>query len=162
MMPLILAMLVLLALHVAVMPAEAEEGTYYYVAISASTSHLNVRSEPSTDSSVVATRIRGDMVYATGDASGAWVEVRIEPVVGWVQLTMLSLEEPYDDVRGVIAADGRVSLRESPGGERIRWVQPGQEVAVMAVLECDGERWYRVRCGEERGWVLGECLELVQ
>ena len=132
------------------------EGRTYYVAVG----ELNVRRRPTTESSIVCTRIRGDLVEATGKAAkGGWVEVCCDPLVGWVQYTMLSLEEPTNQA-GVIAANGRVRLRDAPGGALIKWLQPGTDVTLLAVLEHKGAQWYRVKLGDTKGWVQGEYLQI--
>lgn len=103
-----------------------------------SVTELNVRAGPSKDAEVRTTLARGDQVLTTGEASDGWIRVCLEPIYGWVRLDLLSQEEPYTDVTGTIIADGRVRLRDAPGGERLDWMQPGDQVAVLSIMEREG------------------------
>lgn len=153
----------------------AAEATVYHVAVS-TTSVLNVREEPSTTSEVVTTLARGAIVTATGEQKGLWVEVQTDienvtrymdgtiitndPYKGWVKLSMLSLEEPYTDTPGTITGNGRVRMRNDPGGSHQRWLTPNTPVSVLSVVEFDGSLWYRVRHDKDRGWIKAEYLEI--
>ncbi|MDL2318095.1 SH3 domain-containing protein [Eubacteriales bacterium OttesenSCG-928-A19] len=153
----------------------ASAETTYYVATS-STSYLNVREQPNTDSKIVTTLDRGTALPATGEKSGLWIEVQTEsrnithhsdgtrtesePLKGWVMISMLSLEQPYSNKTGTITGDGRVRLRTDPDGDFQKWVHPGDSVSVLAVIEINEARWYRIRHGEDRGWVMADYLEI--
>lgn len=155
--------------------AHAEAKTMYYVAVS-STSYLNVRERPTTNADVVTTFDRGAEIAATGTMNGLWVEVQTEsvtisyhsdgtkttsdPLKGWVMLSMLSIEQPFSDKSGVVTGNGRVRLRDNPDGSFMKWMQPGDQVGVLAVVEFDGAKWYRVRHGDDRGWLLADYLEI--
>lgn len=149
----------------------------YYVATS-STSYLNVREQPNTDAKIITTLERGAAIPATGEKSGLWIEVQTEsrstthhsdgtktesePLKGWVMISMLSLEQPYSNKTGTITGDGRVRLRTDPGGDFLKWVYPGDSVNVLAVIEINDAQWYRIRHGEDRGWIMAEYLEISQ
>jgi uncharacterized protein YraI len=170
------AVAILLCFTLATAGARAlAQGALYYVAVS-STSYLNVREAPEADAEIITTLDRGDEIEATGATDGLWVEVQTEsitityregsepvysePLKGWVALSLLSLERPYSNQHGNIIGDGRVRLRDGPGGDFLKWVYPGEEVSVLAVVEVDAQRWYRVRHGEDRGWVLADYLKI--
>lgn len=156
----------------AALPASAEP-SIFYVAVS-STSYLNVRESPSTDSVIIATMNRGDTVTATGSTQGLWIEVQTDatiithhsdgtaeesdPLPGWVKLSLLSMEEPYSGVSGTISGDGRVRMRDEPAGEFIKWLNLGDSVSVLAVIEYGGHTWYRVRQEDIRGWVMSDYI----
>ena len=100
------------------LPAYAE--TYYCTAKSG----LNCRWEPNRKAKV-------ETILAYGDSL-------------WCCLDYLSLTPPTDEPQqGVIDADGRVALRETPDGKRVGWLKPGAEVEILGTL--DG--WVRTAKG---------------
>lgn len=149
--------------------------TTYYAAIS-NTSYLNVRAQANTDSNIVTTLERGTAIQATGEKSGLWIEVQTEsrtisyhsdgtktesdPLKGWVMISMLSLEPPFSGKSGTIIGTGRVRLRYEPGGKFLKWVHPDDTVSVLAVIEINDAKWYRIRHGEDRGWIMADYLEI--
>ena len=152
--------------------ALAEEPVYYVA--TSSTSYLNVREEPTTDSKIITTLDRGATVVPTGSTQGLWVEIQTDarnithhsdgtalqsdPLKGWVTLSLLSLEPP-SNTNGTIVGDGRVRLRNDPDGDFLKWVQPGDAVSVLAIVNYHENCWRRVRHGDDRGWVMAEYLE---
>ncbi|MDL2318195.1 SH3 domain-containing protein [Eubacteriales bacterium OttesenSCG-928-A19] len=152
--------------------ATAEGGQTYYVATS-TTSVLNIREQPTTESKILTTMERGETIIATGEMRGLWVQLQYEShgmhsdgthttetITGWAMISMLSMEEPYSNKIGTIVGDGRVRLRCDPDGEFLKWVQPGDEVSVLAIIDFNGSTWYRIRSGDERGFVMSDFLEL--
>lgn len=155
----------------------AADGNTYYVAVSA-TSSLNVRERPSKEAAVLTEKVRGDILTATGNTDGLWVEVYtdsytyryregqevevIGPLNGWVQIIFLSEEMPYGNVNGSVVK-GKTWFRSEPRIAReteIRKLDKGEEVALLSVFACYGEMWYRVQLGKERGFMMAACLEV--
>lgn len=133
------------------------DGDTYYVAVS----ELNIRESASKSADVITTVGRGTALTATGNTEGQWMEVytdsytiryseargeeRIGPLRGWVFSAYLTDHNDYQPWDGVIAANGRVHLRETAGGAHLLWLQPGDAVTVLYPQEEDGVDWYRVR-----------------
>lgn len=170
-----IAPVILLCAALVTCTAAATEGATYYVAVS-STSYANVREQPSARSKVITTLERGAEVSATGERDGLWMEVQTDsvnityhgdgtttqsdPLKGWIKLSLLSMEQPYSNKSGTIKGDGRVRLRDEPGGDFMKWVYPGDDVSVLSVVELDGQQWYRIRHSDDRGWIMADYLDL--
>ena len=130
-----------LLLVLAVLPCRAE--TYYCTAPSG----LNCRWEPNRKARVETILRYGDSVEVLS-IDGGWANVWAGDSL-WCCLDYLSLTPPTDEpVQGVIDADGRVAIRETPDGKRIGWVKPGTEVDILGTL--DG--WVRI----DKGYVAAE------
>lgn len=54
--------------------------------------------------------------------------------------------------QGKIVSNGRVALRDTPGGKRIGWMRNGNKISVSGVI--DG--W----CRTEKGYVAQEYVEM--
>lgn len=117
-------------------PAYAE--TYYCTAKSG----LNCRWEPNRKAKVETILAYGDSVEVLAIDDG-WANVWAGDSL-WCCLDYLSLTPPTDEPQqGVIDADGRVALRETPDGKRVGWLKPGAEVEILGTL--DG--WVRTAKG---------------
>lgn len=179
----IITMMALAALIVAVWLsfdyAHAAAPTYY-VAVSES-APLNVREAPSKEANVLIEVERGTALIPTGRTDGLWVEIytecytyyyregqeveKVGPHNGWVNIQYLSEEQPYDGLTGTVTGGGKVCFRSEPvKGEKtvLRKLEPGAQVAVLSVFEYSGERWYRVRAGEERGFMMSQYVEVLK
>ena len=119
-----------------VLPAYGE--TYYCTAKSG----LNCRWEPNRKAKVETILAYGDSVDVLA-IDGGWANVWAGDSL-WCCLDYLSLTQPTDEPQqGVIDADGRVALRETPDGKRVGWLKPGSEVEILGTL--DG--WVRTAKG---------------
>ena len=124
-------------------PAYGE--TYYCTAKSG----LNCRWEPNRKAKVETILAYGDSVEVLTIDDG-WANVWAGDSL-WCCLDYLSLTPPTDEPQqGVIDADGRVALRETPDGKRVGWLKPGAKVDILGTL--DG--WVRTA----KGYVAAEYI----
>lgn len=130
------------------------EGQTLYVAVT----EARIRAEPSMEAETRDYAYRNDEALATGRTSGEWLEVCREPVVGWMHYSVLSLDAPGDSATGTIIGDGRVRLRDAPGGNPMDWVHPGDVATIYQAADHAGGIWYRVTCNGLTGWVSGDYL----
>lgn len=161
-----------ICLLLAASAAHAAAGDTYYVVVSDS-APLNIREGPSREANVLTTAGRGEALTPTGHTDGQWVEVytdcytyvyressgeeKIGPLNGWVMMQYLSEEPPYERTEGTITNCREVKFRSEPVVSRrtvLRKLQAGETVSLLAVFELEGTRWYRVRYGEDRGFVM--------
>ncbi len=71
------------------------------------TNSLRVRDRPSKDATIVSGLNRGSCVTVTGkDASGSWISIRHEDLVGWVALQYVALQGDLDQLQVVAIAPG--------------------------------------------------------
>lgn len=115
--------------------AVAEE---MYVIVS-DESYLNVRQNPKKDSEVVGYLTFAEQVNVDSISDG-WAYMTglgFESSVGYSRSCYLSKNKPTKiDKDAIVVSDGRVALRESPNGEKKKWLKNGESVHVE--FEVDG------------------------
>lgn len=66
---------------------------------------------------------------------------------------------PYSQAFGELVVP-KIALRHSPGiGTPVGYLEHGSPVDVLEKRNVVGRPWYRVRYGEQEGWVLAAFLE---
>ncbi len=119
---------------------------------------LNIRAKPWVGSEIIGWLYAGDEVDVISDSDGwALVTAPIEAGEGYVNMDFLSYA-PQECGSYVVDAGGRVRVRKTPNGERVRWLEDGDTVNVTRWETHKGELWAYV--GD--GYVLGDCLEAVK
>ncbi len=109
---------------------------------------LNGRQSPDVHSPKVAWFQDGEII-SIYEVQGDWaLTVGGEYGTCWVCIDYLMTE---DAGTYTITANGRVRLRNTPDGDTIGWLKPGQVVEVLSIF---GD-WART----ENGWVMAEYLE---
>ena len=143
-----------LALSIGAAQARADSDGAATVTASA----LNMRSEPSTSSSVVTCLPRGTTVVVTG-ASGAWRQVSYKSFTGYMSAEYLSLSDSADGSFGTGSVTGNdVRLRSGPGtsydvlGTRSK----GETLEVTGV----SGSWYKVDLNGSTGYISSTYLSL--
>ena len=138
-------------------PLAMAEGVY---AVNTAGDTLNIRAHPWLGADVIGTLYPGDTVVLISEGDGwSLVNADIEAGQGYVKSDYLTLADAGDPLGTYINhSGGRVRVRAKPDGERVRWLEDGDTVAVTRWTDVDGQRWGYV--GD--GYVLGECLQEVQ
>ena len=127
----------------------------YMTVVLPNTQLLNVRTQPKKDASTWGTFRGGDDVYVTA-LDGAWATVDYENETGYVQLRYLEITA---NVACTVVSNGRVRIREQPGGKASSYYQNGELVMVLAWrFDSDGKLWARTSLG----FVMSDFLELVE
>ena len=140
--------LFLFILFLALVAATAKAETYYVTA----NSGLNLRWEPSKHSRVEAVAELGEELEITA-LDGQWATVQWGVDTPYCSISYLSQQEPSQmSGQGKIVSNGRVALRDMPGGKRIGWMHNGDTISISGVV--DG--W----CRTERGYVAQEYIEM--
>lgn len=120
---------------------------------------VNIRERPSKHSEVVGRFECGYTFETDGetrkDSQGRrWVHMvnaRLEVDEAWIIETYVAYSEvDVARVTAVVDSRGRVALRQSPGGKRIKWLKNGTQVNVLA---CSDE-W----CVTDQGYISVDCL----
>jgi len=133
----------------------AHAETIMYVAVSPG-STLNVRDGPGITNPIMYWLERGDVITAL-DNKGGWVLVNRAGDWGWASIDYLSDTPPGDIPQTAkIISNGRVALRDKPGGVRVVWLENGKQVDVLGYL--DG--WVRVRSETRTGYVMMKYVEV--
>lgn len=113
---------------------------------------LNVRKQPKKDASAWGTYRGGDDIYVTA-LDGAWAAVDYENETGYVQLRYLEITA---NVACAIVSNGRVRVRDQPGGKVSGFYQNGEFVMVLAWrFDSEGTLWARI----SNGFVMADFLE---
>ena len=99
---------------------------------------VNIRAKANPSSDITGHCYLGDLVTVTRTYKG-WaycIDLGTEAGVGWISLDYL-VDEPVEVVKttATVSANGRVALRNSINGKKIRWVDPGEVLNVMAISE---------------------------
>lgn len=120
---------------------------------------VNIREKPTTRSEVVGRFGCGYTFETDGetrkDKQGRrWVHMvnpHLEVEEAWVIDTYVAYSDvEIQSVTAVVDAKGRVALRKSPGGNRIKWLKNGQQVNVLAY----SDEW----CVTDQGYISVDCL----
>ena len=117
---------------------------------------LLVRSEPKKSGTAISELVPGTEVETSGKVRNGYAkltDMSSETGVGWVRNVYLVDEEPeYIGRTATVISKGRLSARRCIGGERVRWLKPGQSVTV----------WYMTSewCVTDRGYVMTKYLQI--
>ena len=115
---------------------------------------LNVRSQAKRDASAYGQARGGDDLYVTS-IDGDWATVDFDGHDAYVLLRYLEITAEVDCV---VRSDGRVRIREKPGGKIADFLHDGDEVLVKAwCYDNAGALWARL----STGYVSAAFLELV-
>lgn len=126
--------------------------TTMYVAIRSD--YLSVRFSPSEKATLVGRLYRGDDVKVIDIADG-WAHLEWgDPA--YVKADYLATEKPIEPTVYRVVANGKVRLRDKPGGEKVGWAYPGNTLTVYGWTEIEGVRWALLNgC-----YIMAEFLEL--
>ena len=109
---------------------------------------LNGRQRPEVHSAIVAWYQNGEDI-SIYEIDGEWaLTAGSEYGTCWVNINYLATEEAGSYT---VNANGRLRVRETPGGNTVGWFKPGQTVEVLSIFGT----WART----ETGWVMSEYLE---
>ena len=140
--------LFLFVVFLVLVASTASAETYYVTA----NGGLNLRWEPSKRSRVEAVAELGEELEVTA-LDGQWATVQWGVDTLYCSISYLSQQEPSQmNDQGKIVSNGRVALRDMPGGMRIGWLHNGDKISVNGVV--DG--W----CRTEKGYVAQEYVEM--
>lgn len=113
---------------------------------------LNVRFSPSGD--IEGYYERGDAVEVLS-VQGGWAAVDFGGNTFYCSADYLSSRPVDEPAACTVSASGRVRLRDSPGGSLVRWLEPGDSVAVLSWRTENGVEWART----DAGYVMAAYLE---
>ena len=115
---------------------------------------LNVRKQPKRDASAWGTQ-RGGMQLYVAELDGDWATVDYDGETGYVLVAYLEINA---DVDCAIVSDGRVRIREKPGGKISGFLHNGDTAQVKAWrYDSDGALWARL----SSGFIMASYLELI-
>lgn len=123
----------------------------------AATTHVNMRSGPGTSNRVLKVLSPKEQVTATGQSSGAWLEVTAGSLTGWVHKDYLSAVASTVKAAGSVTTTGSVNVRTGPGLDHpVVATVPGG-----TTLEATGEKtaeWTQVIHEGEPRWMFTQFL----
>ena len=155
---------IILTIPALVEKARAEPATVY-AAVSPGKC-LNVRADANRGASVVAVVDRGDTLDVDDlRIQDGWLYVSKTMICseergpftidGWVWHELVSYDEP-GPYPAVIRADGRVRLRQSPGGTQAGWIAPGEKVELLTNWWDGAVSWSQIVHNGKHYWVMSE------
>lgn len=151
-----LVFVITLCLTLAIGAAEARADSDGAATVTASA--LNMRSEPSTSSSIITCLPRGTTVIVTG-RSGNWVQVTYRDSTGYMSAEYLSVSDSADESFGVGVVTGNdVRVRSGPGTS-YSVLTTRDKGARLDVTGVSGG-WYKVDVGGSVGYISSTYLSL--
>lgn len=117
---------------------------------------LLVRNDPKKSAPAISELLPGSEVETSGTVRNGYAkltDMNSETGVGWVRNVYLVDEEPkYIGKSATVVSRGRLAARRCIGGERVRWLKPGQIVTV----------WFRTSewCVTDKGYVMTKYLQI--
>lgn len=120
--------------------------------------YVNVRNRASSQAAALGMLHAGDTIETDpGEITDGFFKTTFGGKTAYVSVRYFEIgaEERY-----VVEANGRVRMRNSPGGEAAGFIQPGQSVHVNAFrYAADGSKWARCTGGK---YISAEYLRLQQ
>lgn len=126
------------------------------VAVTGST--VNLRKEPTTDSTVVGKVVEGDnLIVVETVSNGEWYKVQFGDIEGYVFAELVT--EDVNEIKGTGKINDTVNFRSEPTTDAtvISKLKPGTSVTV---LDTQNE-WYKILCNDQEGWVVARCVDRV-
>lgn len=142
--------------------AKAEDEAYDVWIFCNPESVVNVREKPSSSSYLAGrmecgTKTRTDWETQKDNRGRTWLHIvdQLEMDESWVCMDYVSeTEVTVEEMGCVVLANGRVAARANPDGKRKKWLNPGQEVKVLAF----NDNWALTN----KGYVNWDYLEEVE
>ena len=137
---------------------EPEYQTFYVIC--KPKSHVNAREFPRKTAKIAGRLECGDAVLTLGERYGRYMKIygpTFESPDVWIHAGYLVENEPEiykDGIKGIIRANGRVSVRRFVRGQRRAWIRPGKQVTVYVV----SDDWILTN----RGYIQREFVEIEQ
>ena len=144
----------LLALLLLCGAAGAQAATF--TCIVADGQYVNVRNRASSTAATWGILHNGDTIEAKpGEIINGYFKTTFEDRIAYVSVRFFEMPVGKDYT---VAANGRVRVRKSPGGDASGFVQPGDEVHVYAWrYASNGSKWARCKDGK---YISADYLEL--
>lgn len=120
--------------------------------------YVNVRNQASSSAATWGVLHHGDTIEANPlEITRGFFKTEFEGRVAFVSVKFFEIPVEQDFI---VAANGRVRMRRSPGGEATGFIQPGRQVHVTAWrYAADGSRWGKCTGGS---YIAAQYLEPVQ
>ena len=136
-------------------PAPASGDTYYVVNVK---SHVNLREEPSTDSTILAGVSKGSAVQSTGETTDDFMRVEYDGKTGYIHSKYLAKGAPTEIWLTIVNCSTGVSLRESASkkADKLADVALGERVRSF---DHEENGFLEVEYNGTRGFILKDYLE---
>lgn len=136
-------------------PASVSGDTYYVVNVK---SHVNLREEPSTDSTILAGVSKGSAVQSTGETVDDFMRVEYDGKTGYIHSKYLAKGAPTEIWLTVVNCSTGVSLRESASkkADKLADVALGERVRSF---DHEENGFLEVEYNGTRGFILKDYLE---
>ena len=150
---LLLTLLLLIPIGAFAVDEEGLRPPSYMMVALPDTQLLNVRKQAKKDASAWGTQRGGTQLYVT-ELDGAWATVDFDGEMGYVLVAYLEITA---DVDCTVVSDGRVRIREKPGGKVVGFLHDSDIAHIKAWrYNSEGALWARL----SSGYVLASYLEL--
>lgn len=120
--------------------------------------YVNVRNRPNSSAATWGILHMGDTIEARpGEITNGYFKTTFEGRVAYVSVRYFEVPVNGDYI---VAANGRVRVRKSPGGDAVGFVQPGETMRVQAWrYASNGSKWARCAGGK---YISADCLEAIR
>ena len=120
--------------------------------------YVNVRNQASSSAAIWGVMHNGDTIVADpGEITNGFFKTTFDGRVAYVSVRYFEIAEDRDYM---VDANGRVRVRNSPGGSAAGFFKPGREVHVTAWRYAgDGSKWAKYTGGK---YISADCLRLVR
>ena len=131
------------------------QASYFSFGRARVSSSLNVRSAPSTSSSVIGSLINDEVINISDETQPGWYEIEYYGERGWVSKDYVS----KSSIGGVVISQTNLNVRGGPGTDFGIMASLAPEARVKVVGHYQNS-WYEIQMGSdyETGWVSGDYL----
>ncbi len=121
-------------------------------------STVNLRKEPSTNSSILGKVVEGDNLISEGlTDDGEWYKVKFGDIEGYIYKDYIT--EDINKIVGEGKINSGVNFRKEPSTESevIATIPADSDITILGT---EGE-WYKILYNDQEGWIVARCVDRV-
>lgn len=141
-----------------VTPAVTSDSNSEVKILAVTGSTVNLRKEPSTESSILGKVVEGDNLVSEGlTEDGGWYKVKFGDIEGYIYKDYIT--EDINKILGEGKVNSGVNFRKEPSTEAeiITTIPADSDITILGT-ESD---WYKILYNDQEGWIVARCVDRV-
>lgn len=141
-----------------VTPAVTSDNNSEVKILAVTGSTVNLRKEPSTESSILGKVVEGDNLVSEGlTEDGGWYKVKFGDIEGYIYKDYIT--EDINKILGEGKVNSGVNFRKEPSTEAeiITTIPADSDITILGT-ESD---WYKILYNDQEGWIVARCVDRV-
>lgn len=141
-----------------VTPAVTSDNNSEVKILAVTGSTVNLRKEPSTESSILGKVVEGDNLVSEGlTEDGGWYKIKFGDIEGYIYKDYIT--EDINKILGEGKVNSGVNFRKEPSTEAeiITTIPADSDITILGT-ESD---WYKILYNDQEGWIVARCVDRV-